>query len=156
MSPEELRRRLKELEDVSKISELALNVLAEKLTLLEFPARTLIFEEGTFHPWFYLIASGQVTLEMNATPRGRKPVLTLGPGDILAWSALLGDGHMTTSAVSATDSQLLAISSGELKKLLENNEQLSLRLHREVAAALAKRLVATRLQLLDLFNTSTN
>jgi CRP-like cAMP-binding protein len=78
-------------------------------------------------------------------------ILTLGPGDIVAWSALLDEGLMTATAVATEDTELIQFSGVELRTLCDADSRLGCGLMRRVAEALADRLLATRLQLLDLF-----
>lgn len=58
---------------------------------------------------------------------------------------------MTTSAIALQDTRLIAISGDEAIAICESDPTFGYNLMRQVAAALANRLVATRLQLLDLF-----
>jgi CRP/FNR family transcriptional regulator, cyclic AMP receptor protein len=154
MDPTELQQVLKDHRFFPELSELAAHKLAERIVVREFPAQAVIFEEGAHNNWVYFITAGQVALEMNAPPRGRTRILTLGPGDILAWSALLGGGRMTTSAIALSDSQALAISASDIDSLCKLDDRFGYLLFRDLATALAKRLTATRLQMLDLFGSS--
>lgn len=154
MDPAELQQMLKEHRFFPELSELAAHKLAERIVVREFPIQSTIFEEGAENSWIHFIIAGQVALEMNAPPRGRSRVLTLGPGDILAWSALLGGGRMTTSAIALSDSKALAISASDIDSLCKLDERFGFLLFRDLATALSKRLTATRLQMLDLFGSS--
>jgi hypothetical protein len=58
---------------------------------------------------------------------------------------------MTTSAVAQEDTQVIAICAADLLALCESDPVFGYQLMQRVALALANRLVATRLQLLDLF-----
>jgi CRP/FNR family cyclic AMP-dependent transcriptional regulator len=155
MSRAELKQLLVELEFCRALSEEALGMLAGRMKAVDFGAQASIFEEGSVHPWLYLIVEGKVGLDMNSPPRGRTRILTLGAGDLLAWSALLGDARMTASAIALENVKVLAISSSDIQGLVNLDDRFGLLLFREVAAALSKRLVATRIQLLDLFGSSS-
>ena len=61
--------------------------LLEAYDRKSYPAGTIIFTEGERHDDFHLVESGHARLEMAIPRRGRTPVLTVGPGDALAWSA---------------------------------------------------------------------
>ena len=71
---------------------------------------------------------------------------------MLAWSALLGDGQMTATATALEDTRLISTAGQHLAELCNTNREFGYQLMTRVAEALAKRLVATRLQLLDLFS----
>ena len=112
---------------------------------------TTLFSEGTHHDEFHIIATGHARLDMHVPRRGRIPILTIGPGDVLAWSALLGHGVMTSSAVALDPIQTVAFPGEGLRKLCESQHEIGYHIMRQLATSLSRRLVATRLQLLDLF-----
>lgn len=112
---------------------------------------TTIFREGQVEKRVFLIVSGQIALEMDVPGRGRRRILSLGPGDYLGWSPLFGDSEMTATAIAIEPSELLAASGEELRTACQRDPELGYHLMRYVAIALSRRLVATRLQLLDLF-----
>ena len=88
--------------------------------------------------------------------RGGVRILSVGPGDMIAWSALLGDGRMTASAVAIEDTEVVAIPAADALALSETHPEFGYYLMQRVANALANRLVATRLQLLDLFGSGVS
>lgn len=135
----------------ASLPEDILHRLAESATLCGFPGGTTIFREGSQHDRLMIISLGRVALDMNVPGRGDIRILSLGPGDMLAWSALLGGGKMTTSAVALEDTQVVALSAREVLSACESNYPFGYYLMRQLARSLADRLVATRLQMLDLF-----
>jgi CRP-like cAMP-binding protein len=116
-----------------------------------FSPGSTIFTEGTRHDEFHVVVSGRVRLDMRVPGRGRIPILTAGAGDVLAWSALLGDGVMTSSALALEPVQTVAFPGTALRTLCEQQHEIGYHVMRQLAAALSRRLVGTRLQLLDLF-----
>lgn len=117
-----------------------------------FSARQVLLVEGTAHERVHLLTSGRVRLEMNVPGRGRVPILTLGAGDLLAFSALLGTGAMTASAVAEIAGETLSFDGPQLRQLCAADHELGYAVMSALAETLARRLVATRLQLLDLFH----
>lgn len=116
-----------------------------------FRAGTEIFKEGGRADELYLLVTGRVELCMNIPARGCTPILTLEEGDLLGWSAALGSGEMTASALATTDVEAIGLPGGPLRLLCEQDHTIGFEFMRRVAAALSRRLVATRLQALDLF-----
>jgi CRP-like cAMP-binding protein len=116
-----------------------------------FAATSVLFREGERSDSFYVVHRGHVALDMCLPARGCIRILTLGPGDVVAWSALLGGGIMTATAVALDDVELVELGGPELMSRCRSDPGLGYRLMRGLADALGKRLVATRLQLLDLF-----
>jgi CRP-like cAMP-binding protein len=151
-APEEL---LGQLPFSARLSPAAVAKLAPLVAFRDFPAGAVLFEEGSQHPWVYVIATGDVGLEMCVPARGCSRILTLGPGDLLVWSALLGTGRMTATAVALTPTRVLAIPAPALRALCEQDHDFGYEWMRATAEALAKRLLATRLQLLDLYGPGT-
>ncbi len=115
-----------------------------------------LFREGDSHDGFYIVRSGHVVLEMGIATRGRARILTVGPGELLAWSTLVGDSRMTATAIAQDDVELLALSGRELAAACEADHELGFQIMRRIAQGLSKRLLATRLQMLDLFHADAS
>jgi CRP/FNR family transcriptional regulator, cyclic AMP receptor protein len=115
-----------------------------------FPPGASLFAEGSNHADFHIVLEGHVRLEMTAPRRGRISLLTLGPGDMLAWSALLSDGTMTAAAVALDCVRTASLPGEKLRRLCEEQPIFGYHLMKQLAVALSRRLLATRLQLMDL------
>lgn len=120
--------------------------------LLKLPASTKLFQEGSVEDEVFIISSGHIRLSMNVPGRGDVPFLTTGPGELVGWSGLIGDGQMTATATSIDDTTLIAMSGKRLKELCNCEKDLGYVLLQRVAQVLSQRLLSTRLQLLDLFS----
>lgn len=131
-----------------------LEAFAKLATPRHAEAGEVLFREGGVNHTFFVVVHGHVTLEMSTPASGGTQLLTLGPGDILAWSALLGGETMTATATCREATDLIALDGQALKALCEAEHELGYFVMRQLAQALSKRLLATRLQLLDLFQTT--
>ena len=116
-----------------------------------FPAKAVIFREGVICPDLFVVEAGRVAIEMHVPGRGAVRVLTVGDGELLGWSALLGDGRMTATAMAIDDTRLVVIPGNSLRDLCQRSHEVGWQVMQQVAKALSARLIATRLQLLDLF-----
>lgn len=116
-----------------------------------FPAGTTLFLEGSANREFHIVNTGHVRLEMLVPRRGRIPILTVGPGEILAWSALVPNAAMTCSAIALEPVCTVAFDGDQLRALCETEHEIGFHAMRQLASELSRRLFATRLQLLDLF-----
>lgn len=116
---------------------------------------SILFEEGTRHDCVYMICRGTLRLEMNVPGRGEIPILTIGAGELLGFSPLFENQLMTARAVALDDGLAICLDAEKLMELCEQNPELGYRVMKKVAGAYARRLVATRLQLLDLFAETT-
>jgi CRP-like cAMP-binding protein len=142
---------LKLLQGISEAHVRKLSVIA---FLEKWAAGEVLFSQSSHNDRFYLVVQGLVALDMTVPRRGPVRVLTVGPGEILAWSALLGSGTMTTAAVVVQDALLVALPGPPLRTLCQTDHEIGYLVMERVAQALSRRLLATRLQLLDLFTES--
>lgn len=115
----------------------------------EYPPDTILFREGQTSPYIYLVRKGTVAVEIDRPGRGRLTLETVGPGQLLGWSPLLHLGPMTATARTVTDCFLIALDVEQLQRLCHADPAFGQELLRRVAATLAHRLHASRLQLLD-------
>ena len=114
-------------------------------------AGTTLFREGGRHANLYFVIRGTVSLEMHIPRRGAARILTIGPGQLLAWSALLGDGTMTATAIVQEDVRMIVLPADELRHLCESDHHIGYSVMKQMATSVSRRLLGTRLQLLDLF-----
>lgn len=112
----------------------------------------LLFKEGDCNESTYIIVKGQIELFMTVPGRGESRILSLGRGDLVAWSPITGDAIMTCSARCLQPSTLLRWKSQEIQDQMQSDNEFGFRFMKLTSSVLAKRLVATRLQLLDLFS----
>ncbi|WP_299465406.1 cyclic nucleotide-binding domain-containing protein [uncultured Gimesia sp.] len=119
--------------------------------LQEFPKGAIVFAEGTDHKDIYVISSGRVEICMSIQARGCLPVLTLEAGDLVGWSSVLKQGEMTATVVAMEDTQAVAIDAAELRELCELDHDIGYQIMKRIASALSQRLVACRLQVLDMY-----
>lgn len=112
----------------------------------------LLFQEGAEHGEIYLLLDGHVRLEMVVRERGRVPLMTVGAGDVVGWSPLFGETPMTATAMALDPTRALAFNGKQLRELCAANHELGYHVMRHIAITLSERLLATRLQLLDLFS----
>ena len=151
-SPRELREAGAFLRGVPERGLVELAGVCHEETL---PAHTLVFKEGEAHPNVYLVHHGGVVLDMHVPGRGQVPILSLGPGDLLGCSPLGGAHGMTARATTASETSLMVIPVARLLELCERDHEIGFHVMQGAAAAVMRRLVATRLQLLDLFAETT-
>lgn len=152
---QELLETLRELEFLRGIDDEHLKELAKICEFVDFPEATIIFRSHGDASRCYLIVDGRVLLEICGSAVGCKPVLTLGGGELLGWSPVLGQALLSANARTLTATRAIAISGSQLVTLCEQAPEFGYQFMRCTALALAKRLTATRLQLLDLYGTES-
>ena len=144
-------KMLSETRFVEGISSDHLQGLCRASRLVKLPAGAKLFQEGSIEDEVFIISSGHIRLSMNVPGRGDVPFLTTGPGELVGWSGLIGDGRMTATATAIDDTTLIAMSGKRLRELCECEKSLGYVLLQRVAQVLSQRLLSTRLQLMDLF-----
>ncbi len=110
-----------------------------------------VFSEGDLGDVLYLIREGRVSLEMHVPGRGRITILTIGPGQILGWSAMFPHKRKTASARTLMATQAIAINTLQLREVCHQDHDFGYEVMWRVADVIADRLKATRLQVLDIF-----
>lgn len=151
MNPNEFKFILEQLPFSANFPADVLEQLSQTSQLVHVVSGDVLFREGGSNDRLFLVRQGCLALEMNVPVRGTSRILTLGPGEMCGWSALLGDGKMTASAIAIQNSELVAMAASHLSDLSASNPAFGFHVMRQLASALSTRLVATRLQLLDLF-----
>jgi CRP-like cAMP-binding protein len=151
MDTNQLTYVLEEMRFSAEMPRAVLEQLAAESALRQVSAGAIVFREGSRSENLYLVRRGRIALEMNVPGRGAVRILTVGPGEMFGWSALLDQGTMTASAVAVEPTEMIVSPADKLGELSEANRDFGFHLMRQMADSLSKRLVATRLQLLDLF-----
>lgn len=146
-----LKTTLRRLPILADCCDHDIAALAEVAELQSFAAGSVLFSEGEHHQQIYLVCDGSIQLDMETASHGRRSILSIGPGDLLAWSALVGDSVMTTTATVTAFTEAVVFAGPTLTTLLESNPRLGYHFMRAVSNTLSRRLLATRLQLLDLY-----
>lgn len=118
---------------------------------VEFPANALIFREGDHATDVYFVVEGDVALEICARSHGCRRILTINAGELLGWSPVLEQTRLTATARTLTPTHAVKINGRQILALCEHDSRFGYEFMRRAALALAKRLSATRLQLLDVY-----
>jgi CRP-like cAMP-binding protein len=117
----------------------------------DYHAGDVIFRAGGPASRAYIVVAGTVSLEMCAAGKGCRDVLTVGPGELLAWSAILEQPRLTATARAVTPARLVQIDSSQLADICDEHPAFGYQIMRRTARALAQRLTATRMQLLAIY-----
>jgi len=110
-----------------------------------------LFAEGQSSAEVYLLAMGQVELETSVPGQGLMHVQTVDAGELLGWSPVLELGVMSATARALTPCFVLALDAAQILTLAEEDPKFVLDFMRRTAVTLARRLNATRLQLLEAY-----
>jgi len=114
---------------------------------VHFERDRILFGEGELGTDFYLIVSGSVSLEI-APPSGVCRVDTLGAGDEMGWSSVVGSDTVFQGRV-LQDLHAIAFDAAALRALCEEDRSFGYELMRRLLGVVADRLQATRLLVMD-------
>jgi CRP-like cAMP-binding protein len=116
--------------------------------VVQVPAGEILFSEGQKSPNLYVVVEGKVALEVWTTSR-EITIQTVGPGRLVGWTPLLSQASMTATARAVEPCRLIAINALQTVEACTRNPSFGVEFMRRTALALARRLHATRLQLLE-------
>jgi CRP/FNR family transcriptional regulator, cyclic AMP receptor protein len=125
--------------------------LATFAQVLRFAADATLLTEGEQTPYLAVVNAGRVALRLRVPGRGPITVMTVEPGDIVGWSAVLAPYRSTSTAVTVEPTELIALDAAQLRAALQSDEDLAAGLYPRILRSVARRLEGTRLQLLDVF-----
>ena len=125
--------------------------LAKLGVIEDFEADQVILQEGDPAKEMGILISGRLALRTLVPERGPVTILSVEPGDIFGWSAVLADTEAQSTVVATEPSRALVIEGTGLRAALKEDHALAASLYPRVLKAVARRLRQTRLQLLDLF-----
>jgi len=116
-----------------------------------FAPGELLIREGAQADTFYALRAGRVALELHAASRGPLVVQTLGEGEVLGWSWLFPPYTYAFDARALEPTRAVAFDGACLRGKCEQDHELGYQLMKRMAEVFARRLAATRLQLLDVY-----
>lgn len=108
-----------------------LEVFSDSSDLVEYPADSVIFEEGSAAEFMYVIIEGKVALSLHG-----RTIAVAAPGDIVGEMALLDASVRSATATAASDCLLVPIDVHSFKSLIQYTPDFAL----HVMSVLAKRL----------------
>ena len=111
----------------------------------------MIFREGDSATAFFLIRSGQVSIEAHIPQKGAMPIRTRRTGEAFGWSWLL-EPYRWHFDVRATELTRAIVLDGKcLREICDDDHDLGYEIMKRFAHIIVERLEATRLQLLDVY-----
>jgi CRP-like cAMP-binding protein len=144
---------LKSLAFLAAASDDEVRTLLPAAQIEQYPPGALIFREGDELAHVFIVTAGNVALEINGPDRRPRRIQSVGPGELLGWSPLFGHGPMTATARALGEVRVVALDARAVRALCDQDPRFGYQFMKRTAAAIAARLSATRLQLLDVFGT---
>jgi CRP-like cAMP-binding protein len=126
------------------LGEAHVNHIARLARLEEAAQGSVLFRQGESSPVVYFVLSGTVALEVEEPEEEAVDVSTVGPGELLGWSPVLGRPTMTATARAATRCRLAALDVHRVLGLAEREPEFGMAFLRLVGLVLAERLDTAR------------
>jgi CRP-like cAMP-binding protein len=126
--------------------------LADLADVTSYPAGAVVIREGTPVDSLGVVLDGRLAIRLNVPGREIVTVLTVEQGDFIGWSALVPPHRATSTIVALEPTTVVTFEGSALRTALESDPDLAAAVLRRVLDAVARRLAATRTQLLDLFS----
>jgi CRP/FNR family cyclic AMP-dependent transcriptional regulator len=125
-----------------------LAALTEAASDVTFPARHRLFEDGGSANRFWLVQSGQVTLDLHVPGQGQVRIDTIGMGELLGWSWLFPPYKWAFGAVAASLVEAFEFDGRAVRARCVSDPVLGYEVTQRLAHVVAKRLQATRVRLI--------
>lgn len=150
---EDLHRILEEHPFLKGLDKKHLQLITGCASNVRFEEGQYIFREGEEANYFYIVRHGTVSLELYVPQKGPVGVQTLAEGEILGWSWLIPPYKWMFDARAVELTRAIALDGKCLRNKCEEDHDMGYELLKRFSHEMGERLVATRLQLLDMFKT---
>jgi CRP-like cAMP-binding protein len=140
INPEELKQN----EFLQNFDERHLNPIIRMARLKEYEPGSVVFRQGENVPYVYLVLSGKLGLQVEDLGDTPVEVSRVGPGELLAWSVVLGRHSMTATGRTVTRCRLAVLDIKELAELFEQEPRFEAVFLRRIASVVSDRLWDTR------------
>jgi CRP-like cAMP-binding protein len=127
-----------------------LTLLTDCAVTRTFNTNQIILWEGDFANGFYLIETGNVTLESETSFGESIPIQILGPGDLLGWSWMFPPYVWQFTARAIKPTTVLFFYAAILREYCEKDHSLGFELLKRISAVMVTRLQAAHQQMLSI------
>ena len=128
--------------------------LASLARPVDIEAGAILLREGVETPFLGVILGGRVALRLRVPELGdRITIVTIEPGELIGWSAVVQPFRATVDAVAIGPTRLLAIDAAALRDLIARDAELAAELLPLILESVSDRLGASWQQLLDMYAT---
>lgn len=116
-----------------------------------FTSGEVVLRDGAPTPFLGLVEDGRIGLRLSVPERGNQTVVTIEPGELVGWSAVVPPYRATAEAVALETTRIETFDAVRLRELLATDRDLAAELLPILLACISDRLTTSWQQLLDLF-----
>jgi CRP-like cAMP-binding protein len=124
-------------------------------TFAEVPVDTVLIREGALCDSLGVVVAGRVAIRLGLPGQEDRTVLTIEPGDVFGWSAVLPPSIATSTCVTVSPSRVILFDGVGLGMAMAAEPELAAAVYQRLLMVVARRLSATRVQLLDLYRAGS-
>jgi CRP-like cAMP-binding protein len=121
------------------LSAAEIQLLAPLFAPQTWVAGTVVFEQGDYAEYLYLVVSGELTIRYKPDDGPVMIMTHVQPGGIFGWSAAMGNPTYTSGAVCALDSEVLRIRGVDLRMMFDKHPDLGKVILNRLSAIIAQR-----------------
>ncbi|HEY5730091.1 MAG TPA: Crp/Fnr family transcriptional regulator [Anaerolineales bacterium] len=131
-----------------------LQKMTEMAHLRQVKAGEILFREGGKEDYVYIVIEGRVGLDIFIPHRGKVRIYTAEPLDVFGWSSVTPSSHQRTAGAAAViDGVVVGIDSAKLRDTCEADHDFGYIVMRRLLNIVSSRLLVSRLQLIDMFES---
>jgi CRP/FNR family cyclic AMP-dependent transcriptional regulator len=119
--------------------------------LADIAKGTTVVREGAPCDSLGVVVSGRIALRLRLPGGEDRTILTVDPGDVFGWSAVLPPAVATSTAITVIPTRAVLFDGERLRAAFATDTALAAAVYERLLVAVARRLVATRTQLLDVY-----
>ena len=117
---------------------------------VRIPEREFVLRQSYPANRFYLIRSGEISLELQEANRTLQ-IATVGPGDMIGWSWLIPPYTWHYDGRALTDAALVGFDAECVRRKCDSDPRFGYDMFKRFTGLMADRLMSTRIQLLDVY-----
>ena len=119
------------------VSQRFITRIANGAEEVSYKKGSVIFEKGGEASHFYVLASGDIHIEIG---EAQEALTVSGPGEVFGWSALVEPYRYTAPAKCSQDTKVLKISRDILEAVIKEHPSEGLAVLKNLTAIIARRL----------------
>ena len=123
--------------------------LADSATKMRIKEGESLFKQGERADKFYLLRSGQISIQVPALMGPTLDIQTLGEDQILGWSWLISPYRWSFQARAVEDSEVIEFDGSAILARCEKDPAFGYELFKRFAALMSERLDAARQKMMD-------
>ncbi len=132
-----------------------LQQIASIAELRVFDTNDILFHEGEFAEYVYLVVTGKIVLELCPSTIYQKTLMSVGPGEMLGWSSFVEQRNYASTGVVVAPTLLVKIDGKRLRAICDRDPEFGYDFMHRIMRALAKRLTTTWSQLANIYVPNT-